>query len=267
VPTEKSRYRVEALAKGLRVLREFTEQRPRLKLGELAGRTNIPVPTLFRLLSTLEEEGFVERLPSGEYQPDVAILTLGFATLQGMDLVQAASGPLLALAESTGETVNLGTLSGDRVLYLQRLRNSDLVTASIQVGSTLPAAYASMGKLMLAQLDEAELAARLGPDSFPGGAGPNAVGSRTALAKQLKQIRTTGYAIQDEEVAHGLRSIAAGVRDGTGNVVAAANIAVRAADYDLERIISELKTPLFDTCDRISLRLGHRTSAAAAVAP
>src|SRR5262249_18653478 len=110
---QQNEYRVEALARGLRILSAFSEQRPALPLKRIAELTGIPLPTAFRLVATLEAEGFVERLPSGEYQPGPAVLTLGFAALQGNDLVDTAQAPLRKLAKETGQSVNLGALHGD----------------------------------------------------------------------------------------------------------------------------------------------------------
>ena len=254
----REKYRIESLAKGLRVLGLFSERRPALRMTELAEAAALPMPTLFRIVATLEDEGYLEQLPDGRYRPGVKILTLGYAALQDQDLIEVATAPLHALADLTKETVNFGVLTGDRVLYLVRLRNAELVTANIQVGSTLPAVYASMGKVLLAHLDPAELDTVLRGGSFSPGAGPNAVRTRTALDEQLSQIRGRGYAVQDQEVAHGLRSIAAPVHDQSGRVSAAVNIAVQAAEYDIERILTDLKQPLLDTCADISLRLEHR---------
>ncbi|MFE7272588.1 IclR family transcriptional regulator [Streptomyces sp. NPDC057623] len=259
---DRAKYRIEALAKGLRVLAMFSERRPALRVSDLVEQTGIPMGSLFRIVATLESEGYLEQLPDGRYRPDSKVLTLGFAALQGLDLVQTATGPLQTLSDNTGETVNLGVLSGDQVLYLVRLRNSELVTANIQVGSTLPAVYASMGKVLLAYLDGGQLDALLRPESFVEGAGPHAVRSRTALDQQLALIRERGYALQDQEVAHGLRSIAAPVRDQSGKVVASVNVAVQAVGYDVERLLNEFKQPLLDTCAEISLRLGHRAGVA-----
>ena len=110
---------------------------------------------------TLTAEGYLDHLPNGDYRPGVRTLTLGTAALRSLDLVGIATPKLQRLGEATGETVNLAVLTGDRVLYLVRLRNSDLVTANIQVGSTLPAVTTSIGKLLLAHLDEADLRARI----------------------------------------------------------------------------------------------------------
>jgi IclR family pca regulon transcriptional regulator len=256
------RYTIDALAKGLRVLSYFSEQHPALRMSEMVELSGIPMPTLFRIVKTLENEGYLERFADGTFRPDAKVLTLGFAAVQSLDLVQTSSGPLRQLAENTGETVNLGVLSDDRVLYLVRLRNSEIVTANIQVGSTLPAVYASMGKVLLAYLDDEVFANRITSASFDGG-GPNAVRSITALQEQLVLVRERGYAIQDQEIAFGLRSIAAPVRDATGAIVAAVNVAVHSSEYDIERLLNELRDPLLEAAASISLRLGFRASVGA----
>ena len=147
-------YRVGALAKGLRVLRLFDEQHPVWTVSDLAGETGFPLPTVYRLVMTLVGEGYLDQLPSGEYRPGVRTLTLGTSALRSLDLVGIATPLLQRLGADTGETVNLAVLVDDQILYLVRLRNTDLVTANIQVGSTLPAVRTSIGKLLLADLPE-----------------------------------------------------------------------------------------------------------------
>jgi IclR family pca regulon transcriptional regulator len=252
---------VESLAKGLRVLSLFTEQRPTWRLSDIAPALGMPVPTAYRLVMTLVSEGFLDHLPDGDYRPGVRVLTLGSAALHSLDLVEVARPRLQALAESTGETVNLCVLTGDRVLYLVRLRNADLVTANIQVGSTLPAVHTSIGKLLLAELDDDALTATVGAQSFSHSHGPNAKESLDELRDELAAIRANGWAMQDEELAHGLRSVAAPVRDGSGRVVAGANIAVQSRDWSARRIARELRPLIVQTCADISTLLGHRGDA------
>jgi IclR family pca regulon transcriptional regulator len=251
-----SRYRIEALAKGLDVLRLFDESTTSLKLREICDRTGIPMPTAFRVVATLEEGGYLERLPDGGIRPGVAVLLLGSAALRGSSLVQLSEQPLRHLAEETGETVNLGVLVGDHVLYLARLRNSDLVTANIQVGSTLPAAYTSMGKLLLAYLSDDELTAALSGHDFDSQVGPNAARSLAELRERLAVIREQGYSLQDQEVAAGLRSVSVPVfgRDAA-RPVAAINIAVATTRHDLESLRGPLLERLRATAEDISRRL------------
>src|SRR4051794_36598018 len=184
-PAERPEYRVEALAKGLRLLSLFDEQRPTWRVSDLAATSGLPMPTVYRVVMTLTAEGYLDHLPTGDYRPAVRVLTLGTAALRGLDLVEAATPDLQKLATATGETVNLAVLTGDRVLYLVRLRNSDLVTANIQVGSTLPAVHTSIGKLLLAFLDDADLKERVSSDSFTFNHGPNAKLSMDELRDEL----------------------------------------------------------------------------------
>ena len=254
----KSEYRIEALAKGLKVLALFTEQQPTWRISDLVPATGMPLPTVYRVVQTLAAEGYLEHLPNGDYRPGVRVLTLGTAALKSMDLVEIAVPYLKALGDELGETVNLCVLSGDRVLYLVRLRNSDLVTANIQVGSTLAAVHTSIGKLLLAFQSDEDLESRLSEGSFTGNHGPNAKLTLAELQPELAKIRQDGWAIQDEELAFGLRSVAAPVRDGSGRVVAGANIAVQSRDWSSQRIIRELAPKIQATCDGISALLGYR---------
>lgn len=254
-PAKASQYRIESLAKGLQILRLFDENTVSLRLRDICDRTGIPMPTAFRIVSTLEEDGFLDRTADGVFLPGVSVLTLGSAALRGSSLVQVSTRPLRHLAEVTGETVNMGVLSGDKVLYLVRIKNADLVTANVQVGSTLPAVYTSMGKLLLAWLSPDELDARLDEGSFTGQAGPNAIRSRAELADRLASIRDLGYSIQDQELAHGLRSISAPVFGLEPAPLAAINIAVATSRHDVESLKTDLLPILLQTAQEISTRL------------
>jgi IclR family pca regulon transcriptional regulator len=255
VPTEvaqRPEYRVEALAKGLRILSLFDEKRPCWRVSDLAAAAGLPMPTVYRAVMTLAAEGYLDQLPDGGYRPGVRTLTLGTAALRSLDLVAIATPKLQQLAERSGETVNLAVLSGDRVLYLIRLRNSDLVTANIQVGSTLPAVHTSIGKLLLAYLDEADLAARITDASFAANSGPNAKVSLAELRGELRTVRDQGWAMQDEELAYGLRSVAAPITGPDGRVLAGVNLAVQARDWSTQRIVRELRPAVLATCVEIS---------------
>jgi IclR family transcriptional regulator, pca regulon regulatory protein len=256
-PASQPDYRVEALAKGLRVLSVFSERRPTWRITDIATEVSLPLPTAYRIVMTLTSEGYLEHLPSGEYRPGVRVLTLGTAALRSLDLVELATPRLQELANATGETVNLAVLTGDQVLYLVRLRNSDLVTANIRVGSRLPAVHTSIGKLLLAFLDPAELDAVITPASFAGHAGPNAKRTLDELRPELATIRAQGWAMQDEELAYGLRSVAAPVRGESGAVIAGANLALPSRDWPVQRVARELRPMVLETCSEISRLLGH----------
>ncbi len=249
------RYRIEALAKGLEVLKLFDETTTSLKLRDICDRTGIPMPTAFRIAATLEESGYLERLTDGAFRPAIAVLTLGSAALRGSSLVQISEQPLRHLSETTGETVNLGVLRGHEVLYLVRLRNTDLVTANVQVGSTLPAPYTSMGKLLLAYLPADELHAILDRYEFRRDAGPNAANDLDDLLARLDRIRQQGFALQDEEVAPGLRSVSVPVFARGEQPVAAVNIAASTTRHSIDDLRGAILAHLQHTADDISARL------------
>lgn len=223
-------YTVEVLAKGMRVLSLFSEQRPTWRLRDIAATTTIPLPTVYRLVMTLASEAYLEHLPDGAYRPGARVLTLGTAALRGLDPVEIA-GPLLQeLAAETGEAVNLGVLVGDQVLYLACLRNHDRVTATVQVGSAVPAGQTSIGTLLLAH------------------------------AGRDEQVLGRGWAEHEDELAFGWQSVAAPVFDAGDRMVAGVNIVVPTGDWSSARVLEELTPALLRTCRRISGLLGHRTS-------
>jgi IclR family transcriptional regulator, pca regulon regulatory protein len=250
-------YTVEALSKGLRILALFSDRRPALRLTEIVALTGLPMPTAFRLVATLEDEGYLERLADGAVRPGAAVLTLGFAALQGLDLVQTSSAILADLSRETRQTVNMGILAQDRVVYVSRLQSdSVLVTANVTVGSSLPAIVTSMGKILLASISDEDLRKRITAKSFEGPWGPNALRNISALKKELAAVRARGYAFQDEELASGLRSIAAPIRQRDGGVVAAVNIAVPARAFTVAELQAKFCDVLLGACARISSRLG-----------
>ncbi|MDA8081149.1 MAG: IclR family transcriptional regulator [Actinomycetota bacterium] len=250
-------YRVEALAKGLRLLSLFSAERPALRVKDIVDLTGIPMPTVFRLVATLEEEGYLERTPESMVRPGTSVLALGFAAVQGLDLVQNSRSTMRDLATSTGETVNLGVLYSDQVLFVARVpRRDSLLAAGIRVGSTVPAVFSSIGKVILADLTDSELRRCISETSFGGRWGPNAVRTMAELLPQLEAARKDGYVIQQETAIPGLSSIAAPIRQGGGGVVAAINVAVSSAEYSRKRLVNTLLKPLLEAAWEITVRLG-----------
>jgi len=251
-------YTIAALAKGLRVLSLFSETRRQLRLSEIAELAEVPVPTAFRLLKTLEAGGYVEADSEGRFRPGPAVLTLGFASLRSSSIVEAAEIPMRELADATGETVNLGVLVGARVLYLHRIRNRDLVTADLQVGSTLPAVCASMGKVLLAALSPEDLTRRLQLADCLECRGPRAPSTMDEVRLDLEETRQRGWALQDQQVAHGIRSVAAPILGPLNSTVAAVNLTVQAARWSVDELVERFLAPTIRTAQEISRRLGHQ---------
>jgi IclR family transcriptional regulator, pca regulon regulatory protein len=250
-------YRVESLAKGLRLLTYFTAERPALRVKDLVDLTGIPMPTIFRLVATLEEEGYLERTADGMVRPGTSVLALGFAAMQGLDLVQMSDPVLRELAATTGETVNLGVLFGDQVLFVARIQRRDtLLAANLRVGSTVPAVFSSIGKIILACLTDEELSRRISADSFRGRLGPSAVRTSEALRQQLQAARHDGHLVQRDEAIPGLSSIAAPVWQAGEFVSAGINVAVPSAEYTARRLTDRFLGPLLTASRELSRRMG-----------
>jgi IclR family pca regulon transcriptional regulator len=241
---------VEALARGLDVLACFGADRPIMTLSEVAGAAGLARPTARRLLLTLEELGFV-RSSNGAFQLTPKVLTLGMAYVGALGLWDIARPHLEALVDRTGESSSMAQLDGSDIVYVARVAVPKLIALRVEIGTRFPAVQTSQGKVLLAALSPEELARTLQEPSRAGL--PTYIG-RTAeqLVDELTEVRARGWALADEELAPGVRSVAAPVRDGQGKVRAAMNVTVHAAETSTERLLGEHLPQLLRTAGDIS---------------
>ena len=254
----KNRYHVEALSRGMQILEAFTEGTSSLSLTEIASSVGLDKSTTFRFAHTLEKLGYLERNPeTKQYRPGLRVLRLGFAALNSLDIAQIAQPHLKALSAECGETANMTVRDGAEIVYVVRIKTRQIISANLQVGSRLPVYCTSMGKAQLTDLSRQELDALLGEGPYPK-IGPNTITTLNALIVELDQVRQQGYAVNDEELAAGLRAVAAPDRHHNGEIVAAINISVptaRASRQELEQVLAPMVT---ETAREISLALGAR---------
>ncbi|MGY1812630.1 IclR family transcriptional regulator domain-containing protein [Blastococcus sp. SYSU D00820] len=241
---------VEALARGLDVLACFGAAHPRMTLSEVAAAAGLARPTARRLLLTLEELGFV-RSTGGAFELTPKVLTLGTAYVGALGLWDVARPHLEALVARTGESSSMAQLDGADIVYVARVSVPKLITLRVEIGTRFPAAQTSQGKVLLAALPPDELAAVL---ALPSRAGlPPYIGRSAAqLAEELTTVRARGWALADEELAPGVRSVAVPVRDGSGTVRAAMNVTVHAAETSTERLLGEHLPQLLRAAGEVS---------------
>jgi IclR family pca regulon transcriptional regulator len=252
------RYYVEALARGLRILDAFTEQAPSLSLTEISSAVALDKSTVFRFVYTYEKLGYLLRDPETKrYRPGPKVLRLGFAALNSLGLPQIAQPYLRALSVLTGETTNMTVLDGQDIVYVARNATRQIITINLQVGSRLPVYCTSMGKAQLIDKPLVELSELLGQGPYPA-MGPSTITSLDALVAELEKVREQGYAINDEELVAGLRSVAAPIRDAKGEIVAAINVSVPVARVSRRVLEEELAPEVMDTAHEISLALGAK---------
>lgn len=252
-----SPYAIEALLRGLQVLSLFSRDDPALTLTQIVNRSRLNKSTAYRVVSTLESAGYLDRdQATKRYRPGLKVLQLGFTAISGLELRQVAHPFLTQLSQVTGETASLSMLDGLEVVYVDRVRNRQIVGVVLGLGSRIPANCGSMGKVMLAHLPREELEARLSQARLTP-CTPHSAVRAEALASELAGVRRQGFATNDEELEIGLRAVAAPIWDHMGQVAAAINVSGSVRTISKERLRDELAPQVMDTANRISQALGY----------
>lgn len=241
---------VEALARGLDVLACFEAPRPVMSLSAVAEATGLARPTARRLLLTLAELGYV-RVDEGAFALTPKVMRLGMAYMSSLGLWEIARPHMAALVAKTRESSSMSQLDGSDIVYVARVAVPKLISLRVDIGTRFPAARTSQGKVLLAALDPGELEGVL---ALPTRSSVEGVIHRPSgdLAAELAAVRARGWALADEELALGVRSVAVPVRDGTGTALAAMNVTVHAAETSVETLLERHLPPLLLTAGEIS---------------
>ncbi|CCB73410.1 MULTISPECIES: IclR family transcriptional regulator domain-containing protein [Streptomycetaceae] len=244
---------VESLARGLAVLTVFGQGHAALPLTTLAEAAGLPRATARRALITFEHLGYVAH-DGRLYRPTARLLELGYPQLSGVTLPRIAQPHLAALAARVHDSASMAVLDGDDIRYVARVPTVRIMTVNITVGTRFPAYATAMGRVLLAGLPAAERAARLGGTALPA-LTPHTVTDPARLATVLDRAANDGFALADEELEEGLRSIAVPVRDRAGRTVAAVNVSMHASRRGPGQAREELLPPLRETAARIEADL------------
>ncbi len=241
---------VEALARGLDVITAFGPAALELTVSEVAVRTGLARPTARRLLITLEELGYV-RSVDGSYSLTTRVLELGMSYIGALGLWEIARPHLVGLVGRTGESSSMSQLDGSDIVYTARVPVPKIIALSVRIGTLFPAVATSMGHVLLADLEPDRLDALLDTPSRSGII-PRLSPTREELDRSLAEIRNRGWALSDEALSVGIRSIAAPVRDSSGRTAAAMNVTVHAAETSIERLTGEYLPLLLATAEAVS---------------
>jgi IclR family pca regulon transcriptional regulator len=251
-----SRYKIDAVARGLEILALFTTERPFMNLTEIVTATHLTKSTAFRMVSTLELLGYLERDPeTRQYHPGLKVLQLGFTALNSLDVAQIGQPYLKSLSDACGETTNMAIREGAEIVYVARNVTRQIIGVNVQRGSRAPAYCTSMGKAQLIDLSPKELFDLLGEGPYLKMT-PNTIMYLKDMVLELEKIRQQGYAVNDEELAIGLRSVAAPIRGIGWKIVAAINISVTGSRISRNEMEDQLAPKVVDTARLISLSLG-----------
>lgn len=268
---------IEALARGLDVIRAFQPGRPAMSLAAVAGATGLARPTARRILLTLEQMGYVRAVEpldqmghvravnreavdpkavdrkyvDRKYELTPRVLELGMSYVLSRNLWEVARPHMERLVARTHESSSIAQLDGSDIVYVARVAVPKIVALAVTIGTRFPAMQTSLGKVLLAALSP-EGAERVLAEPSRSGIPPRIVFSSEERAASLREVRARGWALTDEELAAGIRSVAAPLRDGEGRVIASLNVNTHAAETPVEVLTGEYLPLLLQTAGAIS---------------
>jgi IclR family transcriptional regulator, pca regulon regulatory protein len=246
------RQSLQSLERGIAVIQVFSRERPALTLSEVARLTGITRATARRILLTLEDLGHV-RSDGRLFSLTPRVLTLGWAYLSSLNLWETAQPLMEELTKQTNESCSAATLDLPDVVYVARVPTSRIMTIALGIGTRLPAHCTSMGRVLLAALPDPEL------EDFLATARLEVYTDRTItdadrLRRTIHSVRDQGWALVDQELEIGLRSIAAPLRVD-GRTIAAINVSAAAPRVPLEQLRGRFLPELLKTVDLIATAL------------
>ncbi len=253
----------QSLERGLAILASFKTERPLIGVSDLSRELSLTRSTAHRYIATLARLGYLQQdADSKRYRLGPRVLDLGFSAINSMDL-RAVSAPYLRqLSDETQRTVNLAILDGIEVIYIERCRTSwpgqQEIDLDLHVGARLPAYCTAMGKAILAFVPD-ELLEKIVEHTDFTQRGPNTITDRAAFGEELDRIRAAGIAVNDEELAYGLRSIAAPIHSHAGEVLGAINLAVHRTMVSIDELIARYGPAVTQAARDISVGMGHRS--------
>jgi IclR family pca regulon transcriptional regulator len=252
-PPERTVETVQSLERGLAVIRAFDAEHPQMSLSDVARATGLTRAAARRFLHTLVGLGYM-RTDGRLFALRPRVLELGYAYLSSLSLPEVALPHLEELVAQVHESSSISVLDADEVIYVARVPTKRIMTVAISVGTRFPAHATSMGRVLLAARSDEWLAgylasARLRPLTA------RTVTDPDRLLAELRTARVQGWSLVDQELEEGLRSVAAPLVDGSGQVVAAVNISAQAQRWTPESITSELLPPLLKAAAAIGADL------------
>jgi IclR family pca regulon transcriptional regulator len=244
---------VQSVERALAVVRVFGADAPELTLSEVARATGLTRAAARRFLLTLVDLGYV-RNTGRSFSLTPRVLELGYAYLAGLGLPAIAQPHLQRLVAEVDESTAVSVLDGEEIVCVARVANSRFMRISVDIGTRLPAYPTSMGRVLLAGLDDAALDAYLKATDLVAFT-PRTLTDPDALRRAVQRARRDGYAVVEREMEEEIRSIAAPLRDRLGAVVGAVSLTTHVSRRTGRELRRELLEPLLATAAQIETDL------------
>jgi IclR family pca regulon transcriptional regulator len=226
-----------------------------MTISAVAAESGLTRATARRILHTLVQLGFVAT--DGErFRLTPRVLSIGYSYLSSLALPELAHPRMEQLVATVQESCSLAVLDECEIVYVARVATARIMSHSLTVGTRLPAFATAMGRALLASLTEEELAAALPGEPFPRFT-TRTVGTGARLRAELSGVRTRGFALNDQELEEGLRSIAVPIRGAHGRPEAALNVAVDAGRVSVDQLRRDILPPLREAATLIENDLRH----------
>jgi IclR family pca regulon transcriptional regulator len=232
---------VEALARGLEVIRSFDRLHVQQTISQISERTLLARPTVLRLLITLDELGYV-RCQDNRYSLTPKVVDLGMAYVSSLGLYGAAKPHMEILSKKVDQTVSLAELDGSDIVYTGRVEVPKIVSVGVTVGSRLPSSSTALGRVLLAEIPDTELHDVLNTPSLSMYV-PRKRLTADQIRPRLQTVREQGWAESDEDLQYGVQAIAAPLRGEDGRVIAAIGLGTHTSEIGKE-IVRERYLPL-----------------------
>ena len=243
-----------SLARGLIVIQAFTPQSPQMTISQLSIRTGLSRAAVRRCLYTLTKLGFAGAEDGSRYSLRPRMLTLSH-TYTGSNTLSTSAQPILErMSAAHRESFSVATLDGDEIVYIARTTVNRVMAVDLHIGSRLPAYCTSMGRVLLAYLPSEQLEQYLARVTLT----PHTTRTVTSIEKLrliLRNVRRNGYALVDQELEVGLRSLAVPVYSPSGRVVATINLSGNAPRLSVLEMQSRFLTPLRNAANELGVYL------------
>lgn len=253
---EKSNH-VKSVAKAFMIMEEL-DRAGELSIGDLSERLLMDKATVHRLINTVKAAGFVNQNPqTKKYSNSLKLLAMGNHVMGKLGVKEIARPYMEELSTKTGETVNLGSIVDNRIIYIDKLESSSTIKVDLSVGVTVPSFCSAMGKAILAYMPEPELTEALNSIKFVKYS-QHSITDKGALIDELGKIRQKGFAMDDEEYIEGLICFGAPILDFEGRPFAAISICCPKYRYDQERHFALYTGLVTDAGFNISAMMGYK---------
>ncbi len=244
---------MSSLARGIAVIRAFSDQQRTLTISQISHKTGIPRAAVRRCLHSLKQLGYADS-EAHNFRLTPKVLTLGYSYLSSTPLAVSAQPCLNNISRILNESCSLAVLDSNEVLYVSRSATSRIMSVALNVGSRLPAYCTSLGRVILAHMPEDALAQYFSHVTLRAYTDRTVV-SQAKLMEIFAAIRQNGYVIIEEELEIGLRSMAVPVRGASGRVTAALNISAQATRISSKRMREDFLTVLQSGAQELSAML------------